>query len=66
MSSFHQNPYEEDSSDNHENNFARDRKWRGSQGFIPMDTLQMDMDYNMQTPRYISPTEETNVLGYCK
>ncbi|XP_069839859.1 transmembrane channel-like protein 5 isoform X2 [Dendropsophus ebraccatus] len=61
-SSFQSNPYDQDDDD------ARDpvqrRDWRGNQSHLPMNAVQLDMDYNQQMPRYPPSQDEPYNIGH--
>ncbi|KAM3916663.1 transmembrane channel-like protein 5 [Leptodactylus fuscus] len=65
QSSFHNNPYEDDDDDV---GYPVQRgDWRGSQGptgtRMPVNDVQLDMDYNLEIPRYPPSVDEPYNIG---
>ncbi|XP_071976722.1 transmembrane channel-like protein 5 isoform X3 [Engystomops pustulosus] len=61
QSSFHNNPYEVDNDDVGYPIQMRD--WRGGRRFLPTNDVQLDMDYNMEIPRYPPSVDEPYNFG---
>ncbi|XP_075686299.1 transmembrane channel-like protein 5 isoform X2 [Rhinoderma darwinii] len=57
QTSFRNNPYEDDDDVSYP---VQGRDWRGSQGLLP---VPLDMDYNVQIPRYPPSVDEPYNLG---